>query len=250
VAFNILVHKLPKPNWWLLRALSAFLLLIINHAAENKMTVRNGRILNSIIEYVLMAIVGIVFSPTLNIPAPVFSMFLTDFDAIFGVDPDESLPSPIDASPTAEMTPEDIRSPRRQMFQELPTPSFNQSSFPGLPSSGLPSSPRSLPTANPPEPRSPYNTGFIPMHPSYQQPGQKNPYVHQVSQINDPSHDFTSLNGALSPMPSSGNAILKAKRRESSMLTMDFGGGRRQSSMQQLKDNQGAKDPALSRDYH
>ena len=195
-----------------------------------------------------MTAVGIVFSPTLNIPAPVFSMFLTDFDAIFGVDPDANVPSPIDSSPTAPLTPEDIRSPRRQMFQELPTPSFNQSSFPGLPTS-----PRSLPTANPPEPRSPYNTGFIPMHPSYQSQtpkSPKNPYIHQVSPINDPSHDYSSLNGALASASDSSSASLKAKRRESSMLTMDFGMGRRQSSMQQLKESQGAMKPASSKDDH
>ncbi|OJJ47429.1 hypothetical protein ASPZODRAFT_141027 [Penicilliopsis zonata CBS 506.65] len=68
MAFNSLVYRLPKPNLALLRALAQFLLGIVNNSDVNKMTVRN---------------VGIVFAPTLNIPAPVFSMFLTDFSSIF-----------------------------------------------------------------------------------------------------------------------------------------------------------------------
>jgi RalA-binding protein 1 len=40
--------------------------------------------------------VGIVFSPTLNIPAPVFAMFLQNYEAVFGVEPDQyELPSPV-----------------------------------------------------------------------------------------------------------------------------------------------------------
>lgn len=74
-ALNALVHKLPKPNFALLRALSQFLIVIVNNSDVNKMTVRN---------------VGIVFAPTLNIPAPVFSLFLTDFDSIFGEAPDST----------------------------------------------------------------------------------------------------------------------------------------------------------------
>ncbi|KJK64489.1 RhoGAPfBEM3 [Aspergillus parasiticus SU-1] len=67
-AFNSLVHRLPRPNLALLRALVQFLIIIVNNSDVNKMTVRN---------------VGIVFAPTLNIPAPVFSMFLTEFERIF-----------------------------------------------------------------------------------------------------------------------------------------------------------------------
>lgn len=43
VAFlNKLVHQLPRPNFVLLQALSAFLLSIVNNADVNKMNVRNG----------------------------------------------------------------------------------------------------------------------------------------------------------------------------------------------------------------
>jgi RalA-binding protein 1 len=80
-AVNVLVQRLPQANATLLKYLIAFLIKIINNADINKMTVRN---------------VGIVFSPTLNIPAPVFALFLQNYEAIFGIDPDEyELPSPV-----------------------------------------------------------------------------------------------------------------------------------------------------------
>lgn len=75
-----LVARLPLANLTLLRYLIAFLTKIIDHADRNKMTVRN---------------VGIVFSPTLTIPAPVFALFLQNFERIFGASPQEyDLPSP------------------------------------------------------------------------------------------------------------------------------------------------------------
>jgi RalA-binding protein 1 len=76
-----LVQRLPQANATLLKYLIAFLIRIINHQDTNKMSVRN---------------VGIVFSPTLNIPAPVFAMFLQNYEGIFGIDPQEyELPSPV-----------------------------------------------------------------------------------------------------------------------------------------------------------
>ncbi|KAL2200089.1 hypothetical protein P885DRAFT_75271 [Corynascus similis CBS 632.67] len=69
-----LVQRLPQANAALLKYLISFLIKIIDHSDVNKMTVRN---------------VGIVFSPTLNIPAPIFALFLQNFEAIFGIDPAE-----------------------------------------------------------------------------------------------------------------------------------------------------------------
>ena len=75
-----LASRLPLPNATLLKYLIAFLIKIINNSDMNKMTVRN---------------VGIVFSPTLNIPAPVFAMFLQNYEPIFGIAPEEyQLPTP------------------------------------------------------------------------------------------------------------------------------------------------------------
>jgi RalA-binding protein 1 len=73
-AYSELVERLPQANAALLKYLIAFLIKIINNSDVNKMTVRN---------------VGIVFSPTLNIPAPVFAMFLQNYETIFGIDPCE-----------------------------------------------------------------------------------------------------------------------------------------------------------------
>ncbi|KAK3393229.1 hypothetical protein B0H63DRAFT_13997 [Podospora didyma] len=72
-----LVQRLPQANATLLKYLISFLIKIISHADVNKMTVRN---------------VGIVFSPTLNIPAPVFALFLQNFQAVFNIDPAEYEP--------------------------------------------------------------------------------------------------------------------------------------------------------------
>ncbi|KAI3555733.1 RhoGAP domain-containing protein [Colletotrichum abscissum] len=78
-AVSELVQRLPQANATLLKYLIAFLIKIINNADMNKMTVRN---------------VGIVFSPTLNIPAPVFALLLQNYFGIFGLEPEQyELPS-------------------------------------------------------------------------------------------------------------------------------------------------------------
>jgi RalA-binding protein 1 len=63
-----LVSMLPIPNYTLLRALTAHLIRVVQNSDVNKMTMRN---------------VGIVFSPTLGIPAGIFNLFLSEFDYIF-----------------------------------------------------------------------------------------------------------------------------------------------------------------------
>jgi len=64
-----LVQMLPAPNYALLKVLSKHLIRIVDNQEVNKMSIRN---------------VGIVFSPTLNIPAGVFSLFLSEYSKIFG----------------------------------------------------------------------------------------------------------------------------------------------------------------------
>jgi RalA-binding protein 1 len=68
-----LIAILPLANYSLLRALTAHLISIVQNANVNKMTMRN---------------VGIVFSPTLGIPAGVFSLMLAEFNRVFNVDGD------------------------------------------------------------------------------------------------------------------------------------------------------------------
>jgi len=70
-----LISQLPVANYSLLRALTAHLILIVQNANVNKMTMRN---------------VGIVFSPTLGIPAGVFSLMLGEFNKVFSVEPEQS----------------------------------------------------------------------------------------------------------------------------------------------------------------
>lgn len=77
----MLISQLPLANYSLLRALTAHLILIVQNSNVNKMTMRN---------------VGIVFSPTLGIPAGVFSLMLGEFSRVFNVD-GEGLDSPVEA---------------------------------------------------------------------------------------------------------------------------------------------------------
>ncbi|RKF53910.1 hypothetical protein OnM2_101001 [Erysiphe neolycopersici] len=83
VALNSLVGQLPIENQTLLKYLASFLTKIIDNSDVNKMTIRN---------------VGIVFSPTLNIPATIFSLFLQQYSKIFGVEPDYRSTSTSDSS--------------------------------------------------------------------------------------------------------------------------------------------------------
>lgn len=190
-AFNSLVHMLPSVNLALLRALSEFLIEIVSNADVNKMTIRN---------------VGIVFAPTLNIPAPVFSMFLTDYDSIFGK---TSGPGPSTAELTVDRTlmADDVRSPRHQMFSDIPTPSYNQASFRG------PADPNNFADGSRPH----QDTGFIPMQPSYDQPAYRHEMYNQQAAA---SGQYSSLNGMLVPT-SDDTRSAKSKRRESSMLFME-----------------------------
>jgi RalA-binding protein 1 len=75
-----LIAALPIANYSLLRALTAHLILIVQNASVNKMTMRN---------------VGIVFSPTLGIPAGVFSLMLGEFNRVFNVDGGEEPEVPV-----------------------------------------------------------------------------------------------------------------------------------------------------------
>ena len=112
-AYNALVHRLPDVNYFLLRAMSEYLLEVVQNSDRNKMTVKN---------------IGIVFSPTLNIPAPVFSMFLNDFDDIFNRREEEPAQETVLDAPRVS-NDDDVRSPRHQMFSDLPTTPYNVNSF-------------------------------------------------------------------------------------------------------------------------
>jgi RalA-binding protein 1 len=95
-----LIAALPFANYSLLRALTAHLILIVQNANVNKMTMRN---------------VGIVFSPTLGIPAGVFSLMLAEFKKVFKVDDVSDTDEEVEESEAA--TPGDKTGPKRNSRQ-------------------------------------------------------------------------------------------------------------------------------------
>ncbi|MCJ1350534.1 MAG: hypothetical protein MMC33_000515 [Icmadophila ericetorum] len=217
-AWKGLVARLPLPNWTLIRALSAFLIGIVNNSEVNRMNVRN---------------VGIVFSPTLNIPAPVISAFLIDFDDIFALEHASSEPiQTVTVSAPEPLTPEDIRSPRHQLFSDIPTPSFDQNTFANF--------------ANRPKFggdifqnfsfQKETGTGFIPLKPSYETNIVRPPNQNQArsppsfERTDTPENNRTDTPpiaeyGAFPRTPNSGllgfSRDEKSKRRESSMLNLN-----------------------------
>lgn len=203
----MLVHLLPKPNFALLSALSQFLIQIVDNADVNKMTLRN---------------VGIVFAPTLNMPAPVFSLFLTEYNSIFGDLTDNIKTAGLQVNPPIL---EDVRSPRHQVFptpayNQAPasTPAYNQTSFFMADDNDPPVSHDSI-KAN-------YDTGFVPMH-SHDKP---RPGLEARSRQQDNPLRTTRMLDL-----NENSRAAKAQRRESSMLFMDM--GQRKSSISQYGDD-------------
>ncbi|KAI8353623.1 hypothetical protein EDC96DRAFT_566900 [Choanephora cucurbitarum] len=85
-----LVSQLPLANYTLLRALTAHLIRVVQHADVNKMTMRN---------------VSIVFSPTLGIPATIFNLFMSEFEYIFWITKDgDAAPRMIEDDATEDST--------------------------------------------------------------------------------------------------------------------------------------------------
>jgi RalA-binding protein 1 len=64
-----LISQLPLANYTTLRFLTAHLIHIVQNEKANKMSLRN---------------IGIVFSPTLAMPAPLFSLLVSEFHFVFG----------------------------------------------------------------------------------------------------------------------------------------------------------------------
>ncbi|KAL9608730.1 MAG: hypothetical protein Q9167_006464 [Letrouitia subvulpina] len=186
-ALNGLVHRLPTANRALIKALSTFLIGIVNNSNVNRMSIRN---------------VGIVFSQTLNIPSPVISMFLTEFDTIFAEPPSTQAKT----TNNELLEHDDSQPPHPQLFSEVLAPPSNQSLF--VQSHLYEGSPRMIKESK-----------STPLQPAFS--GQVVP---------GPEPSTTSR--ALAP-----DSAVKARRRESSMLLM--GGGQRKSSMPLLRGGHG-----------
>ena len=213
-AYNVLVHKLPKPNFHLLKALCGFLVKIVRNSDINKMDIRN---------------LSIVFSPTLNIPTPVILVFLTEFEAIFGELLAGASHPLVEPSTSNNLTAEDIRSPRRQMFSDIPTPAYNQTSFERNQQSG-----RADIAVNAIHPGQ--NLGFAPLQPSYNVPGSTAQFSSQSSKLLDPSGAGLAIARPRNLTPEDSN--LKQSRRESSMMLM--GSEQRKNSLPLMRAEQGS----------
>ena len=197
-AFNSLVHRLPLENWTLLRALSAFLIGVVNKSDVNKMSIRN---------------VGIVFSPTLNIPAPVIAMFLKQFDSIFDREPEVG--SHIEVSVTEPSTTEDVRSPRQQLFSNISAP-YDQDALGSM----APTYEQILYDSHMAQGEDAQSTGFISLKPSYESTSHasRKPNQVQPSSVTMPGPEYGNTNRTLAP---NSMESAKARRRESSMLLMN-----------------------------
>ena len=169
-------------------------------------------------------LVGIVFAPTLNVPAPLISSLVEEYSAIFGAPMDEA-DSPISAHEvsTTAPAPTDLRSPRKQMFTDLPTPAYNQTTF------------QSFGALHGDE-----TGGMIPMHPSYASYQMAPQGDGGYGSLNDALKSPTMYNTVGNGVPSSRE--VKAKRRESGMLGFSLGspGIPKKSSMSKLREEEGA----------
>lgn len=161
--------------------------------------------------------VGIVFSPTLNIPAQVFSMFLHEYKHIF-VRPDDNLPDDRDTPSSPFRENHEERRPSVPTVQhmnspkQLNTPALNSPFPPHLQQIQEPQTPRTATASYEPS----YEKMFTPTSapdmvfphtPSYPPPGEDHP------------HQGGHASGNLAGPPISGG-IGKARRRESSMMFM------------------------------
>ncbi|KAJ4003346.1 Rho GTPase activating protein [Fusarium irregulare] len=213
-ALGELVQRLPQANATLLKYLIGFLIKIINNADMNKMTVRN---------------VGIVFSPTLNIPAPVFAMFLQNYEGIFGIDPEVyELPSP-------------VSEPELQRFEAPP-----RFDVPARPSTAGSSSPHGQmrPNAQRSTPTPPLLVNNAPMRysppssasrPGYDPSasvfdgGYRPPSANDRRMLQASYEDLGSASASYDSMPSS-------RRRESSIFMGGMMGPQHQGSKSRLRE--------------
>jgi len=175
-------------------------------------------LLNDFGTYANVTPVAIVFAPTLNIPAPLIQLFLTDYPAIFG-EPIDEKQSPIqELTLTIPPQGDGIRSPRHQMFSDLPTPAYTQTGF-GQAMPGF--------QPLPPNPHANRNTYAPPRQ--HENNGYMGPPIYNL-QPPPGSEGFGSLNAMSHPVSKKG-------RRESSMMGLGVGlVNQRQTSRQTLRD--------------
>lgn len=177
-----------------------------------------------------MSAVGIVFAPTLNVPGPLISSFVEDQARIFGPPIDEA-ESPIVTQNVSAPMSTDLRSPRKQMFSDLPTPAYNQTSFQSFGQLHGHQSQDSHGSAD---------TGMIPVRPSYASYQMAPQGDGGYGSLNDALRSPTVFGAASSGTPTARD--VKAKRRESGMMLMSSNAGQvpKKPSMSRLREEEGA----------
>lgn len=107
----------------------------------------------------------------------------------------------------------DLRSPRKQMFSDLPTPAYNQSSFQSD------------------------DTGMVPVNPTYgnyqMAPQGDGGFASLNDALRSPTLYTTTGTGAPTPRE------MKSKRRESGMLAANANTPHHKTSMSQLREEEG-----------
>ncbi len=123
--------------------------------------------------------------------------------------------------------PTDLRSPRKQMFSDLPTPAYNQTTFQSM---GAPPG------------HGNDDTGMIPMHPTYANYQMAPQGDGGYGSLNDALRSPTVYKTAANGVPSSRDTRdAKAKRRESGMLGWNMAAAiPKKSSMSRLREDEGA----------
>jgi RalA-binding protein 1 len=146
-----------------------------------------------------MTTVGIVFAPTLNIPAPLISLFVMENDRVFGTPIDITTPVspyPVD-TPLSGVTPESVRSPRYKPSNDFSIANYNQTGF--------------FQQSAPPS-RDGYDTGIPPSQSSNKENGSTS------------YHDrFSTSNGNRTTQ--SGHSMSKQAKRDSNTLYMGLNVG-------------------------
>jgi RalA-binding protein 1 len=213
--------------------------------------------------------VGIVFAPTLNIPAWLISLFLTDYSAIFGLAVDDEKVAMKEVTTAAQAPPEAIRSSKQQNFTDIPTTVYNQQNMQSMssfqPLSGQGRAHRS--TFMPPTNQSQTNlhqsySGPPPnYHQSYHSAMHQNMYSMPVSNTPEsytygpPANMMPSpqqqqpvqQQHPVQPMSNTFNLSVpdtRRNRRESAMMGMEIGLiGQRHSGRMTTSVNSGSSTP-------
>jgi len=216
------MQRLPLPNWTLLRAFSAYIIAVTDKSDLNLMTARN---------------LSTILVPTLQIPGQLFTALVDSYDTLFAQAPDQSASASIQVTaPSPAMNPDDIRSPRRQVFGDVATPSYNQSAFAN---GGLGLTYEEVLQHGRAEP----STGFSSLNDAASISGGSN---HGPS-VTMPGPEYGAFQRTLtvsgnSKSNSSANAReARARRRESSMLLSGFGGSAAQRKSSIASMNQASK---------